>query len=99
MKPFKTDRMNLFTDKWFVLAMVALVLFLYVLGLKPVRAVKYCHATAQSSAKATMQTRAQLNPENQDYQRAIQAGMFVDQDYVTFYRNCIRARGYEPQGI
>ncbi len=42
-----------------------------------------------------MQARAQLDPQNQDYQRAMQAGMFVDQDYLTFYRNCIRAKGYE----
>jgi hypothetical protein len=84
------------TDKWFVFAIVALILSLYCVSFKPTRAVSMCHNRAQESAKNSMQARAQQNPQNADYQLAMQAGMFVDQDYLTFYRNCLRSKGYDP---
>ena len=92
----KTKSSAIFSDKWFLFAIVALVLSMYCLSFRATRAVSICHKTAQESAKVNMQARVQQNPQNPDLQRAVQAGMFVDQDYTTFYRNCIRARGYEP---
>ena len=95
MSSSSSSNSSMFSDKWFVFAVVALVLSLYFFSLNPTKAVRQCHDSSQASAKNSMQARAQQDPENEDFQRALQAGMFVDQDYVTFYRNCIRARGYQ----
>ncbi|PIR52825.1 hypothetical protein COU76_04220 [Candidatus Peregrinibacteria bacterium CG10_big_fil_rev_8_21_14_0_10_49_10] len=94
MRNITDARSAVFSDKWFLFAIIALLFSVYFFSIKPTKAVQACHNTAQASAKNAMQARAQQSPENPDFQRALQAGMFVDQDYVTFYRNCIRTRGY-----
>ncbi|HLD32297.1 MAG TPA: hypothetical protein VJB10_01770 [Candidatus Peribacteraceae bacterium] len=96
MKPSKPLVIGSIADKWFLFAIAALLLSLYLLSFRPTRAVRFCHSSAQESAKSSMQARLQQNPQNQELQRAAQAGLFIEQDYATFYRNCIRNRGYEP---
>jgi len=74
-------------------AIITLVV-LFAFAFKPRSAISTCHLTAQGSAKQRLMLRAKAEPNNTEYVQAIRSGLFIEQDYLTFYRNCMRSKGY-----
>ncbi len=79
----------------FLLALIALVSSLYLFGVRPTRAVSACHAVGQQLARGRLAQRIQADPENKQFVNAFNTGLFLQDDYQTAYRNCMRERGYD----
>ena len=82
------------SNKNFLLLFVTVLGGFYWFGLRPVMAVQQCHAAAQQNARAMIQQRLRMNPQNPQLQQAAQAGMIAEEDYASAYRNCMRNWGY-----
>ena len=82
-------------DPYIILAVIVTVLLIFIFAFMPRNAVRDCHMTSQNSAKQRLMLRANAEPDNAEYKQAIRSGLFIEQDYLTFYRNCMRGKGYQ----
>lgn len=78
-----------------VLLVVGFLAALYVFGLKENMAVKGCHTKAEEIARARLDERVKLNPDNKTLLQAAKANLYAQEDYQPAYKACLINKGYD----
>lgn len=81
--------------RWFLLALLVCVAGLYLFGVRPLHTVSSCHAVGHQIARSRLAQRIQAEPNNEQFVKAFNDGLFLQEDYQTAFRNCMRERGYD----